>query len=80
MEWRMTLLSERAKGRIEGKEEGTLLAQIDLIVKKMRRGLELPAIAELLEVDEESIRPIYNAVKASAPDYDTDQLLERLRG
>ena len=92
MEWRMTLLSEREKGReegriegrekgrIEGKEEGTLLAQIDLIVKKMRRGLELPAIAELLEVDEDSIRPIYNAVKASTPDYDTDQILERLRG
>ena len=76
MEWRMTLLNEREKGR----EEGVLLNQIDLIIKKMRRGLELPAIAETLEVDEESIRPIYNAVKASAPDYDTDQILERLRG
>ena len=104
MEWRMTLLSEREKGReegriegkkegreegriegreegrIEGKEEGVRLAQIDLIVKKMRRGLEFPAIAELLEVDEDSIRPVYNAVKASAPDYDSDQILERLRG
>lgn len=88
MEWKMTLLNEwtkgraegRAEGLAEGKEVGALLKQIELITKKIRRGMELPAIAEMLEVEEESIKPIYDAVKASAPDYNSDEILRRIRG
>ena len=86
MDWKMTLLSERSKGREEGREEGrkegreagTLLKEIELITKKIKRGLELPAIAAELEAEETAIRPIYDAVKASAPDYDSEKILQSL--
>jgi len=74
MDWKMTLLSERSKGR----EEGTLLKEVELISKKIKRGLGLPAIAVEMEMEEAAIRPIYDAVKASAPDYDSEQILQML--
>ena len=74
MDWKMTLLSERSKGR----EEGTLLKEIELITRKIKRGLELPVIAAEMETEEEVIRPIYNAVKASGPDYDAEQIIQSL--
>ena len=76
MDWKMTLLSERSKGR---EEEGVLLERISTITKKVKRGVELSAIADAMEKDEETIRPIYDAVKAAAPDYDSEKILEMLR-
>ena len=98
MDWKMTLLSERSKGReeglaegrevglaegrqaglAEGRQAGMLLNEIDLITKKIERGLELPAIAAEMETEEDIIRPIYDAVKLSAPDYNPEQILQRL--
>ena len=98
MDWKMTLLSERSKGReeglaegrevglaegrqaglAEGRQAGMLLNEIDLITKKIKRGLELPAIAAEMETEEDIIRPIYDAVKLSAPDYNPEQILRRL--
>ena len=75
MDWKMTLLSERSKGR----EEGVLLERISTITQKVKRGVELSAIADAMEKDEETIRPIYDAVKAAAPDYDSEKILEMLR-
>ena len=68
----------REVGLAEGREAGTLLAKVDLITRKIKRGLELSAIAAELETEEAAIRPIYDAVKASAPDYDSEQILQRL--
>jgi len=31
-----------------------------------------------METEEAAIRPIYDAVKASAPDYDSEQILQML--
>ena len=82
MDWKMTLLSERSKGReaglAEGRQAGILLSEIDLITKKIMRGMELPAIAAEMETEEDVIRPIYDAVKLSAPDYNAEQILQRL--
>ena len=72
------LAEGREIGLAEGREASTLLAKVDLITRKIKRGLELPAIAAELETEEAAIRPIYDAVKASAPDYDNEQILQRL--
>ena len=45
MDWKMTLLNERVKGREEGRkegrEEGLLLLQIETIKKKVLKGVTL---------------------------------------
>lgn len=40
--------------------------------------MELPAITAEMETEEDVIRPIYDAVKLSAPDYNAEQILQRL--
>ncbi|MDO4418535.1 MAG: hypothetical protein Q4C02_09705 [Eubacteriales bacterium] len=76
MEWKMTLLNEREKGR----EEGALLQQIDIIIKKLQKGGGLPEVADAMEKDIEELRPIWEAVKAAAPEYDRDTILRAIRG
>ena len=110
MDWKMTLLNERIKGREEGREEGlaeglekgreeglaegveiglaegmetgmargSLMIQIKTIIKKVQKGLDLPEIAEAMEMDMDSIRPVWQAVKAAAPEYDQEKILEDL--
>ena len=82
MDWKMTLLNERVKGREEGRkegrEEGLLLLQIETIKKKVLKGVDLPEIAEALEMDVDLIRPVWEAVKASAPDYNEEEILKVL--
>lgn len=75
MEWKMTLLNEREKGR----EEGSLLKQIDIVIKKMQKGRDLSETAAAMEENEEVLRPIWEAVKAAAPEYDTEKILRVLR-
>ena len=87
MEWKMTLLNEREKGREEGREEGrkegreegALLQQIDIIIKKLQKGGGLPEAADAMEKDIEELRPIWEAVKAAAPEYDRDTILTALQ-
>ena len=74
MDWKMTLLNERVKGR----EEGLLLLQIETIKKKVLKGVDLPEIAEALEMDADLIRPVWEAVKAAAPDYNEEEILKVL--
>ena len=86
MDWKMTLLNERVKGREEGREEGRkegrkeglMLLQIETIKKKVLKGVDLPEIAEALEMDADLIRPVWEAVKAAAPDYNEEEILEAL--
>ena len=83
MEWKMTLLNEREKGREEGRKEGivegSLIEQIEMIIKKIKKDRELPEIADAMEKDVEEVRPIWEAVKAAAPEYDTEKILRVLR-
>ena len=86
MDWKMTLLNERIKGHDEGLAEGlekgltrgVLLMQIETIIKKVQKGIDLPEAAEAMEMDIDSIRPVWEAVKAAAPDYDQEKILEDL--
>ena len=108
MEWKMTLLNERIKGREEGLAEGhekglaeghekglaeghekglaeglargSLMLQIKMITTKVKKGIDLPQIAEAMEIDADLIRPMWEAVKAAAPDYDQEKILQALLG
>ena len=96
MDWKMTLLNERIKGREEGRkegreegreegrkegrEEGLLMLQIETIKKKVQKGIDLPEIAEAMEMDADAIRPVWEAVKAAAPDYDQEKILKTIMG
>ena len=78
MDWKMTLRHERNLGREEGREEGILIDRIEFITRKVKRGMDLPAIADVMDMDQETIRPIWEAVREAAPDYDQDEILRKL--
>jgi predicted transposase YdaD len=76
----------RERGREEGIEigvergieKGILITRIEMIVRRVKRGLDLPAIADALDMDQETIRPIWEAVREAAPEYDQDEILRKL--
>ena len=78
MDWKMTLRHERNLGREEGREEGILIDRIEFITRKVKRGMDLPVIADVIEMDQETIRPVWEAVREAAPDYDQDEILRKL--
>ena len=70
------------RGRIEGEKrgraEGEQFKIITLIIKKVKKSKALPTIVSELEEEEADIRPIYDAVVASAPDYDIEEIKAKL--
>jgi len=74
MDWKMTLRHERNLGR----EEGILIDRIEFITRKVKRGMNLSAIADVIDMDQETIRPIWEAVREAEPDYDQDEILRKL--
>ena len=72
---RKTLADE---AREEGVAEGETLTKITLIIKKVEKSKSLPIIASELEEEEADIKPIYDAVVASAPDYDIGEIKSKL--
>ena len=79
MEWKMTLLNEREKGREEGIEIGAILERIDMAEKKIQKGMSLPEIADAMEKDVEEIRPIWEAIREAAPAYDREAIFRAVR-
>ena len=69
--------SER-RGREEGRIEGEQLTKIIQIIKKVKKSKSLPTIASELEEEEADIKSIYDAVVASAPDYDMEEIKAKL--
>lgn len=69
--------SER-RGREEGRIEGEQLTKIIQIIKKVKKSKSLPTIASELEEEEADIKSIYDAVVASAPDYDIEEIKAKL--
>ena len=67
-----------AEGIKEGIEKGETLTKIIQIIKKVRKSKFLPTIASELEEEEADIKPIYDAVVASAPDYDIEEIKAKL--
>lgn len=72
---RKTLADE---AREEGIEQGETLAKIAIIIKKVKKSKSFPTIAAELEEEEADIKPIYDAVISSAPDYDIEEIKEKL--
>ena len=66
------------KGRAEGEKRAEQLAKITLIIKKVEKSKSLPTIASELEEEEADIKPIYDAVIASAPEYDIEEIKAKL--
>ena len=66
------------KGIEKGIEEGEILTKINQIMKKVRKSKSLPTIASELEEEEADIKPIYDAVVASAPDYNIEEIKAKL--
>ena len=62
----------------EAREEGEILTKINLIIKKVKKSKSLPTIASELEEEEADIKPIYDAVVASVPDYDIEEIKTKL--
>ena len=62
--------------REEGREEGDIRRLITLITRKVLKRMDINIIASELEEEPETIRPLYDAVIAAAPDYDIDKILE----
>ena len=62
----------------EAREEGEQLKVVLLIIKKVKKSKSLPTIASELEEEEADIRPIYDAVVASAPEYDLEEIKAKL--
>lgn len=67
----------------EGIELGRKEAQIKLISKiskKIQKGKTLEEISDDLEEEQEDIRPIYEAAKQCAPEYDCNKIYELTKG
>ena len=62
----------------EAREEGRLEGEIIHIIKKVKKSKPLPTIASELEEEEADIKPLYDAVVASAPDYDIEEIKAKL--
>ena len=62
--------------REEGREEGDIRRLITQITKKVQKGMDIDTIASELEEETKTIKPLYNIVIATAPDYDIDKILK----
>ena len=64
----------REEGRVEGKEE-TLFQKI---ITKVKKGNDVPEIAEALDEDEKSISRRVEIVSRYAPEYDLEAILDEV--
>ena len=62
--------------REEGREEGRIQNLLSQIIKKVQKSKDIDTIASELEEDPETIKPLYDAVIAAAPDYDIDKIFK----
>jgi len=72
------LKNVRECGYEEGYDHGRQSEQLELIVKKLRKGQSLEQIADALETSPGELKEVYEAVKKSAPDYDFKKIREIL--
>ena len=62
----------------EGEQSGEQLKIVNQIIKKVKKSKTLETTASELEEEEADIKPIYDAVVSSAPDYDINVIKDRL--
>lgn len=65
-------------GMKAGMKAGIEKERIEFVIKKVKRGMKLSEVADVLEVSEAEISPIYDAVVKNAPEYDVENILMQL--
>ncbi len=65
-------------GKQQGIQTGKIQKTLELICKKLRRGKTLEQIAEEMETELESIRPIFQAAEEFAPEYDAEKIYQKM--
>jgi hypothetical protein len=66
------------KGEMRGEKRGEKLSIISKICKKIAKNKSLEVIADELEEEVENIRPIYELAVISQPDYDCEEIYQKL--
>ncbi|MGN1192493.1 MAG: hypothetical protein ACI4S0_07445 [Dorea sp.] len=69
----------REEGRIEGRIEGHMEGIVQLVCKKLQKGLSVEEIADMLEEDENYIQKICGVAEKYAPEYDLEKIMEELQ-
>ena len=64
------------RGKEIGLEQGKEIGLLELVCKKLQKGLTVPEIADMLEEPEETIRRICKIAEKYAPEYNTDAILK----
>ena len=64
--------------REEGREEGRTQNLLSQIIKKVQKSKEINTIASELEEEVVTVKPLYDAVVAAAPDYDIDRIMTEI--
>ncbi len=67
------------EGYDNGLDQGRRQKEIDLIIKKVRKGQSLEQIADALETSADQLKEIYKAVVKAAPEYDLEKIKEELK-
>lgn len=65
---------ERAEGREEGREEGEYIKLITLLQRKVKRGKTLAEMADELEKSEDTLRPLYEAIRQEGADCPAEEV------
>ena len=66
-------------GYDSGLDQGRKQKEVDLIIKKVRKGQSLEQIADALETSKEQLKEIYETVVKAAPDYDISKIMEQVK-
>lgn len=66
-------------GYDSGLDQGRRQKEVDLIIKKVRKGQSLEQIADALETSEDQLKEIYEAVVKAAPGYDFEKIQGELK-
>ena len=71
-------LAEKKANELAEKKE--LISKIKLVIKKVKKEKSVALIADELEEEESDIKPVYDAVIMSAPEYNVDDIIKELKG
>ncbi len=70
-------LAEKKANELAEKNE--LISKIKLVIKKVKKEKSVALIADELEEEESDIKPVYDAVIRSAPEYNVDDIIKELK-
>ena len=56
-----------------------MISKIKLVIKKVKKEKSVALIADGLEEEESDIKPVYDAVIRSAPEYNVDDIIKKLK-